>query len=150
MSRPRTSGIYLYRRIVLAKIFIDKNFDRNIPINEIAEKAFFSKFHFIRLFKTIYGKTPHQYLIKVRIENAMLLLKANIPVSDTCYRVGFESLGSFTVLFKKLVGMTPSEYLLRQQLMKAQIYKTPLKFVPGCFAKTRGWLENSNFQEMSF
>jgi AraC-like DNA-binding protein len=140
--------IYLYRRIVMAKLFIDKHFADSIDLGKIAGEAFFSKFHFIRLFKKIYGKTPHQYLITVRIENAMQLLKANVPVTETCYNVGFESLGSFTALFKKLVGLTPSAYLLQQQQIRTQIYKTPLKFIPGCFAENRGWTKNSNFQEM--
>src|SRR5262245_3329885 len=105
------SNAYIYRRIVLAKLFMDEHFAKPINLGEIANESFFSKFHFIRRFKKIYGKTPHQYLISVRVEKAMLLLRANVPVSETCYEVGFESLGSFTVLFKKLVGLTPSAYL---------------------------------------
>src|SRR5689334_15724931 len=93
--------IYLYRRIVQAKLFIDKNFAGDINLDAIADEAFFSKFHFIRLFKTTYGKTPHQYLTAVRIDHARLLLQNNNSVSETCFAVGFESLTSFTGLFKK-------------------------------------------------
>ena len=45
--------IYLYRRVVQAKLFIDGHFDENIELDNIAEEACFSKFHFIRLFKKI-------------------------------------------------------------------------------------------------
>ena len=133
--------IYLYRRLVQAKLFIDTHYADNIDLGNIADEAYFSKFHFIRLFKNIYRKTPHQYLIFVRIERAMELLKAGVPISDVCYAVGFESLSSFSGLFKRIVGITPSTYLVRQQIKKAQILKSPLTFVPGCFAEKNGWLK---------
>ena len=126
--------IYLYRRIVQAKLFIDKNFAEPIDLNNISEEAYFSKFHFIRQFSKIYGKTPHQYLKVVRIEKARELLRADLPVSDTCYAVGFESLSSFSGLFKRIVGLSPSEYQAQQLQIKAEILKSPLKFIPCCFA----------------
>ena len=139
--------IYLYKRIVQAKLFIDDNYADNIDLDNIADEAYFSKFHFIRLFKKIYGKTPHQYLIVVRIERAMQLLRTDIPVTEVCFSVGFESLSSFSGLFKRIVGIPPSAYLLQQQKIKAQILKAPLDFIPGCFAKKKGWSKKSNFEE---
>ena len=132
-----------------AKLFIDNNYSENIDLSNIADEAFFSKFHFIRQFKKIYGQTPHQYLKTVRIEKAMQLLRTNLPVSETCYAVGFESLGSFSMLFKRIVGITPSAYLSQQQQIKAQILKAPLNFIPGCFAEKKGWREKSNFEEIT-
>ncbi len=133
--------VYLYRRIVQAKLFIDSNYASAIDVDNIADEAFFSKFHFIRLFKKVYGKTPHQYLTAVRIEKAMALLNANVPVSDVCCMVGFDSASSFTGLFKRLVGITPSVYGARQQHIKATMMHSPLSFVPGCFAEKNGWLK---------
>ena len=149
MTPETYTKVYLYRRIVQAKLFIDNKYSENIDLNNIADEAFFSKFHFIRQFKKIYGQTPHQYLKTVRIEKAMQLLRTNLPVSETCYAVGFESLGSFSTLFKRIVGATPSEYLLRQQQIKAQILKAPLNFIPGCFAEKKGWKEKGNFEEIT-
>jgi AraC-like DNA-binding protein len=141
MTADNYPKVYLYRRIVQAKLFIDLNYAENIDLDNIADEANFSKFHFIRTFKSIYGKTPHQYLMAVRIDKAMELLKANASVSDACISVGFESLSSFSHLFKKLVGKTPSEYLSLQQETKRQIFETPLNFVPRCFAEKKGWKE---------
>src|SRR5689334_8929119 len=93
--------IYLYRRIVQGKLFIDAHFSEPINLACISDEAFLSKFHFIRLFKKAYGKTPHQYLIYVRIEHAKKLLRGDARVSDVCLLVGFDSAGSFTTLFKK-------------------------------------------------
>jgi len=131
--------IYLYKRIVQAKLFIDNNHADKIDLDNISDEAYFSKFHFIRLFKTIYGKTPHQYLTAVRIEKAIQLLGANKPVTEACFSVGFDSVSSFSGLFKRIVGVSPSTYLAEQQQMKAQISKTPLAFVPSCFAFQHGW-----------
>ena len=132
---------YLYKRVVQAKAFIDNNYLDKIDIDNISDEAYFSKFHFIRLFKKIYGKTPHQYLTSVRIDNAILLLRANKPVSEVCYAVGFETISAFGSLFKRLVGVTPSAFLEAQQQIKMQTLKTPLKFVPVCFAHQFGWDE---------
>ena len=141
--------IYLYRRIVHAKLFIDEHYGDSIDLDNIADEAFFSKFHFIRLFKKIYNKTPHQYLTVVRIEKAKLLLKEDNSVTQVCYAVGFDSVSSFTGLFKRIVGLTPSAWQLQQAKLKAEIAKAPLKFIPNCFAENNGWTTNSNFQEVN-
>ena len=139
MTTEQYPNVYLYKRIVQAKLFIDHNYASKIDLGNIADEAYFSKFHFIRLFKTIYGKTPHQYLTVVRIEKALQLLKANESVTAVCFAVGFDSLSSFSGLFKRIVGESPSSYLAQQRLVKEQINKSPLAFVPGCFAFQHGW-----------
>ena len=140
--------IYLYRRVVQAKLYMDKNYAENIDLDNIADEAFFSKFHFIRLFKKSYGKTPHNYLTSVRIQNATQLLNEGKSVSEVCFSVGFESVSSFTGLFKRVVGATPSLYQQQQAKFREDILKTPLKFIPNCFAEAKGWTKKSNFQEV--
>ncbi len=145
MTGEQYPKIYLYRRLVQAKLFIDAHYADKIDLSNIADEAYFSKFHFIRAFKNIYRKTPHQYLIFVRIEKARGLLKAGIPVSEACYAVGFESLSSFSKLFKSIAGITPSAYSIQQQKIKTQIAEAPLTFIPGCFAEKKGWLKKEQF-----
>ena len=139
---------YLYNRLVKAKMFIDNNYHENIDLKNIAGEAYFSKFHFIRLFKAIYGKTPHQYLTKVRIENAKRLLRLDYSVSETCFMVGLESITSFTGLFKSSERITPSDYQKRYRLRQAKIKAEPLHFIPNCFAAQKGWINNSNIEEV--
>ncbi|MDO3640703.1 helix-turn-helix transcriptional regulator [Mucilaginibacter sp. L3T2-6] len=141
MSGTQYPKIYLYRRIVYAKLFIDAHFAERIDLNNIADEAFFSKYHFIRLFHSVYNKTPHQYLSFVRIEQAKALLRTEISVANACYAVGFESVTSFTGLFKRLAGQTPAAYQLAQRQRQAEIAKAPLKFIPNCFAEKKGWLQ---------
>lgn len=150
MPLEQYQKIYLYRRIVQAKLFIDNHYAEKIDLTNIADEAHFSKFHFIRLFKNIYGKTPHHYRTEVRIEKAKSLLAANLSVSEVCFSVGFDSVTSFTGLFKKLVGCNPSAFQLLQQQRRENIAKTPLHFIPNCFAETHGWAKNSNFEEVPF
>ena len=131
--------VYLYRRIVQAKLFIDDKYAEKIDLDNIADEAYFSKFHFIRQFKKIYGKTPHQYLIQVRLKHALDLLSKGYAVSDVCALVGFESLSSFSGLFKRTMGKTPSAYLEQQLQRLKNSQNAPEQYVPGCFAKNFGW-----------
>ena len=139
MTTEQYPKIYLYRRIVHAKLFIDKFYSEKIDLDNISDEACFSKFHFIRLFKSIYRKTPHQYLITVRIDKAQHFFQKNKSVTEVCTLVGFDSLSTFSGLFTKLTGKTPSQYLSFHKQRKKQIQRTPLAFVPGCYAFMHGW-----------
>jgi AraC-like DNA-binding protein len=136
--------VYLYKRIVQAKLFIDSHYGEPIDLTNISDEACFSKFHFIRLFKNIYGKTPHQYLTSVRIEKAIEHLQKGVSVTDTAFAVGFESLSSFTGLFRRYTKQSPSAWQRQYLEREAQIKKAPLQFIPNCFAEEKGW-KNSNF-----
>jgi len=131
--------IYLYRRIVSAKLFIDAHFDEQIDLDNIADEACFSKFHFIRVFAAVYNKTPHQYLSSVRIEKAKQLLMTDSSVANVCYAVGFESISSFTGLFKRMTGQTPAVYQAQEYKRIKAITLAPLRFIPNCFAEKNGW-----------
>lgn len=138
---------YLYRQVVRAKLYIDDNFASNIDLDNIADEACFSKFHFSRLFRTIYGLTPHQYLTQVRINHAIKLLNEGIAVKAVCFAVGFDSLTSFTGLFHRRVGITPAAYQRARELIINEISNVPLKHIPNCFAEKKGWTKNSNIRE---
>jgi len=98
---------YLLTQVIRSKKFIDTNFTKSLSLDDIAGEAFISKFHFIRLYKTYYGITPHQHLKRVRVAAAKELLQSGMPVASVCYEVGFESVPSFTRLFKTITGTTP-------------------------------------------
>ena len=139
--------IYLYRRVLKAKFFIEEHYRMPLNLDQISDEASFSKFHFIRLFKSLkaYGKTPHQFLTSYRLEKAKALLQTDMSVSNVCFAVGFESITTFTSLFKHYVAQTPAFYQQEQAKRKLQMRNAPLNFVPNCFAEKIGW-KNSNFQ----
>lgn len=101
---------YLVNRIIAAKQFIDQHAANEIDLTAIAGKSMLSKFHFVRLFKTCYGKTPHQYLTTMRMIKAKALLEQGASTTDACYALNFKSVPSFITLFKKSTGHSPAAW----------------------------------------
>jgi len=100
----------LTKQIIESRYYIGKHFSEDINLDKIAAKALISKFHFIRLFKKYYGRTPNQYLQEVRIERAKKLLGKGNSINDVCNAIGFASKTPFISLFKKMTGVTPLVY----------------------------------------
>ncbi|TMI72139.1 MAG: helix-turn-helix transcriptional regulator [Bacteroidetes bacterium] len=123
----------IYQRVVAAKLYIDKNYQEPIDLDTISQQAFLSRFHFHRIFRQIYQRTPHQYLTWKRINKAKDLLSENKPVTEVCNEVGFESIGSFSVLFKKEIGFAPTYYRNMAWLKKQKTKEQPKAFIPHCF-----------------
>jgi AraC family transcriptional regulator len=106
-----TTRVELYKRLVRARDFIESSFTEEIPLTRIANEAYLSPHHFLRQFKLLFGKTPHQYVTAKRLGYAVELLEDNTySISDICSRVGFESLGSFSWMFKRKFGVSPDQY----------------------------------------
>jgi AraC-like DNA-binding protein len=94
-----------------ARDLIDRDYAEPLDLDAMAREAGYSRFHFARAFRVAYGETPHTYLTRRRIERAKALLRtANLSVTEICFLVGFESLGSFSTRFRELAGRSPSEY----------------------------------------
>jgi len=99
----------IYKRLLAAKIFMHEHYTVSPTIDAIASEACLDKFHFLKLFKGLYGITPHQYLVKLKLEHAYrLLATGRFTVIQVCDSVGFESLGSFSNLFRKYYHLSPS------------------------------------------
>jgi AraC-like DNA-binding protein len=117
-----------------AKSFIDEHYNQPIDLERIASQAAFSPYHFLRLFRQTFDETPHQYLTRRRIERAReLLTMTDFSVTEVCFEVGYESLGSFSTLFRKYAGHSPQHYRARvfQSVQLADL-AAPC-FVPFCF-----------------
>lgn len=102
-------------------------------MSEIARRNGFAPHHFIRLFRAVFGETPHQFRSLAQIERAKhLLILSGLPVTEICLEVGFSSLGSFSTLFTRRTGMTPSAWR-RRYASPAPPKAIPAELVPGCF-----------------
>lgn len=85
--------------------------DCALSIDEIAQSAALSRYHFIRQFKAVFGETPVQFRTRMRLDRARhLLVEGDDSVTDICMAVGFSSLGSFSTLFSRRFGRAPSTY----------------------------------------
>ncbi len=97
--------------IQTSKRYIDNNFMNDIHIDDLAKKANFSKFYFIRLFHQQIGKTPYQYIIDLRISHAKYLLKrTTMKIKEIAKDSGFNGETNFIYTFKNEVGVTPLNY----------------------------------------
>jgi AraC-like DNA-binding protein len=80
------------------------------------------------------GETPHEYLVRVRLESAKRVLARGGTVSEACMDVGFSSLGSFSALFTREVGVAPSAFARKMRAIAQVPHGLARTFVPLCFA----------------
>ena len=117
-----------------ARDHIDRSYADPLTLEQLAAVASLSRFHFQRLFKATYGRTPAAYLCERRIERAQDLLRAtNLTVTEVCHAVGFSSLGSFSSRFREIVGETPTDFQAR--------YADGAPRIPGCWVFMLGLTE---------
>lgn len=95
--------------------YIEKNYGREIKLEDIAQIATMSSSYFCHIFKLIKGKTFIEYLNQLRISKAMELMKSsNKNITEICFSVGYNNVGHFNRMFKNITGNTPSEYRKQQ------------------------------------
>jgi AraC-like DNA-binding protein len=102
------------RRMLRARDAMDHAFARPLDVPALARVAHVSPAHFSRQFRATFGEPPHRYLQRRRIERTMELLReTDRSVTDICFDVGFNSLGTFSRTFRAIVGESPSAYRSR-------------------------------------
>ncbi|ASL46045.1 Transposon Tn10 TetD protein [Burkholderia sp. AD24] len=102
------------RRIRRVTDYIRANLVGDLAISELAAQAGLSSFHFARVFRRETGETPHQFVTRLRLEEAARLLRAtDQTVLQIALAVGFENASHFSVQFKRGYGVTPLAYRLR-------------------------------------
>ena len=107
---------------------MDREYAQPLDVEALARGVHMSAGHLSREFKLAYGESPYSYLMTRRIERAMALLRrGDLSVTDVCFAVGCQSLGTFSTRFTELVGMPPSTY--RNQTARATAG------MPPCVAK---------------
>lgn len=89
-----------------------------ISVEEMAQVALTSKYHFIRRFKQEVGLTPHQFQIQNRIRKAQRLMDSKSTITEVALNTGFCDQSHFIKHFEKCVGLTPSDYKLASSVIK--------------------------------
>lgn len=100
--------------VIAVRNHIKYHYEADLNLDLLSQTHCISKYHLLRLFKKYYGQTPRQYLIDKRIEQSKTHLENGLSVTEACFAVGFESLGSFSSLFKTRTGKSPSAYQKEQ------------------------------------
>ena len=91
--------------------FIDQNLESDLSLNTVSEIAFFSPFHFHRIFKFVTEETLNEYVKRRRIEkSASELLHKNITTTEIAHKYGFSDNSSYSRAFKKYFGVSPTQF----------------------------------------
>ncbi len=92
--------------------YIERNIDREFTLDELASVAFFSKYHFHRIFNALMGETLFDFIQRTRVEKGagLLLKNSKTTVTTVAYACGFSSHSLFTRTFKKYFNMSPSRW----------------------------------------
>lgn len=110
--KKEVTRIYNADILLDSKTFLEQQLDQEINLEVLSAQVGLSKFQLLRLFKHSFGKTPHQYLIELRLQKAKALLKTH-PVNEVAQIVGFSDSSAFGKAFKGYFGLTASEFKLK-------------------------------------
>jgi AraC-like DNA-binding protein len=122
-------------RLFQARDVLRETDDGRLSIRAVAKEAGMSPYHFIRLFKAVFGETPKQCQLQARLEKAKhLLLVTDSSVTDVCMEAGFSSLGTFSYVFARRVGVAPTIYRQKFRSMMSNPDEIPNQLIPGCFS----------------
>jgi AraC-like DNA-binding protein len=110
-AKKITASLRDRRRAVESALWIDANSHKAITLDDAAEQAGISAFHFLRLFSDVLGVTPHQYLVRSRLRHAARrLADDDSAITDIAYDVGFGDLSNFVRTFHRAAGASPMRF----------------------------------------
>jgi AraC family transcriptional regulator len=103
-------------RLRRIKEFVDAKMDDDLTLCEMAQSVELSIAHFSRMFRKSTGETPHQFLVRHRVERAKEMLRsADARVIDVAVACGFKTQQHFAQIFRRVCGASPTEY--RQEFL---------------------------------
>jgi len=108
--------------------YIEENLTRSLKVEELCRIMYMSRPSFFRTFKSEFGISPVDYIIKERIRLAKTYLQCRSSIKEACFRSGFNNLHYFVRTFKRIEGVTPKTFrILADPLRNRQ----PADFQPG-------------------
>lgn len=99
----------LAHRLIKVKEFIDSNYYENLDIDQLANLSYMSKFHFLRMYKKMFGISPYRYILELKLIESKKLLK-NLNTVEVSKLLNFSDRSAFSNKFKKRFSLNPSEY----------------------------------------
>ena len=108
-ARKLSTKVELFKRVNLGLEYIHSHNLQQLDLNGISRNCGLSRFHFIRVFREIYHKTPMEYISELRLRKAQILLaNSDKNLNSVAAELGFSELSAFTRFFKKQTGRPPS------------------------------------------
>ena len=95
--------------------FMTREFRRNPRLSEIARVAHFSEYHFHRLFRKRFGKTPKRVLVELQIEEAQRLMLDGHRPAEAADTAGFSHQSHLSSRFRQVLGVTPGQWLASER-----------------------------------
>jgi AraC-like DNA-binding protein len=136
MRKPLRAAPRDRRRAVESALWIDAHADRDIDLGTAARQAGVSSFHFLRLFSSVLGVTPHQYLVRSRLRRAAhLLTDDSRSITSVAFDVGFGDLSNFVRTFHRAAGISPGKFramdmsgrkILQDRLHAGRVRSSPI------------------------
>ena len=113
LDRPENEYVY---RIHKVQDYIEKNYDKNLSTEELADIAGFSKYHFNRIFKSVLQESLSHYVNRLRLEHAefMLTYREDMNITDIALELGYTDSAVFSRAFRNYYGMSPASYRKKQ------------------------------------
>lgn len=111
--RPRLAkpGLADRRRAVESALWLDARASEDVSLQSAARQVQLSPFYFLRLFSTVLGVTPHQYLVRARLRRAArLLIETRQSVTNIALEAGFADLSNFVRTFHRAAGASPGHF----------------------------------------
>jgi two-component system, response regulator YesN len=119
LEAKRKSSTGYLNKMERVKLFIEKNSDKKINLNHVAEEVCLSPKYLSRLFKENSGTGFNEYRLKIKIEKAEKLLKTtDLTVNQIAIQLGYKNPESFIRIFEKSLGQTPTQYRLKNRKRK--------------------------------
>ena len=93
---------------------ISEHLDQHLTLAQLGAVVYMSPYHFARLFQRSTGVSPHQFVVRTRIDRAVTLLAAReLSIARISRAVGFRTASHFSTVFRRVTGVTPRAYRAR-------------------------------------
>lgn len=114
---------YYIQRISKVVDYIEENIGQKLTLEELADVAMFSKFHFHRIFKSVIGETLNEFIKRTKLIKAYRLLQVDksFDVKELAFTFGYNSTANFSRDFKKYHGVSPSEVKLSDKVLEERV-----------------------------
>ncbi len=112
----------VYKRLCLSLNYLHSYYTQEISLDDLASIACLSKFHYLRMFKAVFGLSPYQYLLKLRLEKAReLVINKGLLITEISTLLGFQNITSFSRLFHQRFSYSPLHYRMEYGVRKLAI-----------------------------